>query len=623
MALKPIFEIEISDAKFKAFLVLFNKYQAQLKQLPGQWGMVNAQIGDTKSAVSGVTEEAKKHDDALKNQAESAKTTNAIARSTAVVWSTIASSAQNVGHHISDATRSLAKWSTLTAVVSGLLGVGGLFGIDRLASVVAAQRRTAMGLGVSYGQNNAFNTNYQRLINPGSLLSNVSTAKYDMTSPQYTALMTSGVSQSTIKNGNAATISSELLSRLPGLFAGMDKNDRGLIGAKAHAYGIDNLMSMQDLIAFLNASPEERKSMAERTAQDAKAMDLGEEAQRKWQDLITQLSRAGTLIENSFAEKLSRIAPSLEHLSDVFVNAVEKLAKSDVLKDLIGGLADGLDSFAKQIDTPAFQSGVENFAKWVGQAAEGLWKFIESFSTPDAAGSGAASAYYAGGGPGASFNSGTATAAPSSTRSPYGDLSTSPFLPGEGSARALTQPGGQSGPFASPEAEKDFVKKAAAARGIPFEDIDQIFQGEGGYNPNWKGGGDDGSSFGPFQLHYKGMSQRYPNSGAGDLFTEETGLSAKTNETTPQQIEWALNYIAKHGYGPWYVSPGLDNPHRYLNGRGPPPGSHEVPIHMPQHEEYNGAGRQPTVHIRPNTGNNPANSAFMVAHPSAPVGAQQ
>ena len=133
-----------------------------------------------------------------------------------------------------------------------------------------------MGLGISYGQQSAFNANYGQLINPGSLLSNVSAAKYDVTSPGYSALMALGINP---QSGNAANLSSQLLGRLPGMFSGVPRELNR--GAKAHAYGVDQLMSMPDLIAFLNASPEERKRIADRTAMDARSMDLTNDAQRK------------------------------------------------------------------------------------------------------------------------------------------------------------------------------------------------------------------------------------------------------------------------------------------------------------------------------------------------------
>ena len=62
--------------------------------------------------------------------------------------------------------------------------------------------------------------------------------------------------------------------------------------------------------------------------------------------------------------------------------------------------------------------------------------------------------------------------------------------------------------------------------------------------------GDEGTSFGPFQLHYGGMVKG-PNSvsGLGDQFTKETGLHAADPRTVPQQVHWVLDHVKNSGDG--------------------------------------------------------------------------
>lgn len=64
-------------------------------------------------------------------------------------------------------------------------------------------------------------------------------------------------------------------------------------------------------------------------------------------------------------------------------------------------------------------------------------------------------------------------------------------------------------------------------------------------------GGDEGSSFGPYQFHYAGLSKSMPNAGLGDEFTRTTRLDARDPSTWPQQVDFALDYAAKHGWGSW------------------------------------------------------------------------
>jgi len=64
-------------------------------------------------------------------------------------------------------------------------------------------------------------------------------------------------------------------------------------------------------------------------------------------------------------------------------------------------------------------------------------------------------------------------------------------------------------------------------------------------------GGDEGSSFGPFQLHYAGISKSMPHPGMGDDFTRATGLNARDPSTWRQQVDFALDRAAQGGWSPW------------------------------------------------------------------------
>jgi hypothetical protein len=72
---------------------------------------------------------------------------------------------------------------------------------------------------------------------------------------------------------------------------------------------------------------------------------------------------------------------------------------------------------------------------------------------------------------------------------------------------------------------------------------------ESGMGKNYVG--DDNSSFGPFQLHMGGISEKYPHSGLGDEFRHETGLDPRDPKTVPDQVKFVANYTAKHGWNDW------------------------------------------------------------------------
>jgi len=71
--------------------------------------------------------------------------------------------------------------------------------------------------------------------------------------------------------------------------------------------------------------------------------------------------------------------------------------------------------------------------------------------------------------------------------------------------------------------------------------------------------GDQNSSFGPFQLHYGGISRANPQSGLGDTFSQKTGLNARDIANTwRQQVDFALT-TAKQvtGWAPFHAAQAL------------------------------------------------------------------
>lgn len=100
-----------------------------------------------------------------------------------------------------------------------------------------------------------------------------------------------------------------------------------------------------------------------------------------------------------------------------------------------------------------------------------------------------------------------------------------------------------------PRIVEDYIARAAMARGMDPEIALRVARSEGlrGYV------GDEGSSFGPFQLHYgnvAGGGNRV--SGLGDVFTQQTGLDARDPSTWRHQVDFSLDQAAKGGWSPWH-----------------------------------------------------------------------
>jgi len=386
MPVRKIYQIDVDDSKFKDFKAIFDRYQAAVAKLPQDWQKVAIAAGGVAEAHIKASEAVEKQTAAIGRQATALNNARSSSEAIFSNWRGIASSALSVDRAIEKSVLKMAKWAGLAGGVLGGLGavgvVASLFGIDRLAGSISASRTRALGLGITYGQERAYGVNYSRLVHPGDIMSNIAEAKYDFTSEQYKALLYAHISQADIHNKNPAQLFSELMHNLPGMFAGVPKDQ---IGTVLQSTPLKNVISLQDLVAYLNATPDERKQIEEQTQRDAKNIDLQDSVQRQWQDFLTQLNRATETIKAKFMDKLATVEPGLEKLSNIFTGFVVKLAGSELVKDSIDKLGQGLQWLGDEIDSNGFRDGLAYFVNWVGEAAKKIWLFVSYFAGTAAA----------------------------------------------------------------------------------------------------------------------------------------------------------------------------------------------------------------------------------------------
>lgn len=99
-----------------------------------------------------------------------------------------------------------------------------------------------------------------------------------------------------------------------------------------------------------------------------------------------------------------------------------------------------------------------------------------------------------------------------------------------------------------------YIYQKALDYGIDPRVATRVAQSEGlnAFSPDRPDhGGDGGSSFGPFQLHYGGVNPNMPHAGLGDDFTKATGLDARDPSTWKQQVDFALQHASKSGWSAW------------------------------------------------------------------------
>ncbi|EPM4142594.1 lytic transglycosylase domain-containing protein, partial [Klebsiella variicola] len=252
-----------------------------------------------------------------------------------------------------------------------VLGVGGLFGINRLAATTGAQRFTSLGLGTSIGALDSTAINYQKVLgNPAGTLGAIRDSQMDL-SKRWT-FQAMGINN---PDQDPAKLLPQMIRNARDIFV---QNGSTLQGAQAH--GLTNFFTLDDLNRFKNMSDEEITSMEKRAQQDARMLQITDQQARQWQDFNVQLDYSSQSIRNTFVRGLGPLTPQLSKLSDALAGAIDTVLKSPELGKWIDALAGGIERFGNYLASPAFTSDVESFMSGVKKLALTIMDVIGLFT---------------------------------------------------------------------------------------------------------------------------------------------------------------------------------------------------------------------------------------------------
>jgi hypothetical protein len=377
----PKIAIPAEVDKFKASYAAFQKYQEAIKQTPGLLGFYGSQLNAVAHAANGVNKAIDKYSNAVP-LIERAHEKLASAAQKA------GSSFKGLGVNLTRTLENLARsalnplsilfpggWSSaamglgLGLAGGGLAGFLGAGAIESGASSISARRRTALGLGVSYGELTASDVVLgNRLgIDQGNLGA-ASAGLYDFTSPQFLGLRSSGAAG----QADAAKAVLSVIDQIPSMFAGVPESG---IGAQARATHLTDIMDLEQIIRILKSTPEERASIRKQYEDASKAFDIPPEVQKKWADFDTQLERARVSIETVLMDKLAPMAQPLTKLSEEAADLIAAFAKSGVVATAVSDSASGLNWFAGVITSDELKDSLKKFEGGL----EALGPYLKSF----------------------------------------------------------------------------------------------------------------------------------------------------------------------------------------------------------------------------------------------------
>ncbi|WIC37715.1 lytic transglycosylase domain-containing protein [Klebsiella pneumoniae] len=388
MVAKSIVDIDVNDDKFVAFMERFREYQSALDDLPEAWRVAAVGIGESSKQTEKAKGEAKELGAEFNAVADAILTINCgIDRLNANLEDSnkkqdefnkkagqgqgfinqAKKDAKELAGHIKESTASLLSWGGIVGIFTGVLGVGGLFGINRLAATTGAQRFTSLGLGTSIGALDSTAINYQKALgNPAGTLGAIRDSQMDL-SKRWT-FQAMGINN---PDQDPAKLLPQMIRNARDIFV---QNGSTLQGAQAH--GLTNFFTLDDLNRFKNMSDEEITAMEKRAQQDARMLQITDQQARQWQDFNVQLDYSSQSIRNTFVRGLGPLTPQLSKLSDALAGAIDTVLKSPELGKWIDALAGGIERFGNYLASPTFKSDVESFMSGVERLGRVIMKVL-------------------------------------------------------------------------------------------------------------------------------------------------------------------------------------------------------------------------------------------------------
>ena len=165
-----------------------------------------------------------------------------------------------------------------------------------------------------------------------------------------------GLKRSEWQGKEAADVAIPVARALKEAFLRMPANIRGLPGA----YGIyaPQGVGLQELT---QNSVQDQGSLAKMYAQFKKQDALDSSTQQAWTNFVKKMEAIGTQLENLFAKSLKTLSGPLSDFAKSLVKATGIILDSPLMKNIIKGAGRVVESGAKYLASPQFETDMNNF----------------------------------------------------------------------------------------------------------------------------------------------------------------------------------------------------------------------------------------------------------------------
>lgn len=353
-----VFSIDLDDAAFKEFAETFKRFQEQAAAMAETW-----KASDT------IIAQALKNLEHMRVPTMSAEPAEQMAESISgsfFSWAGLTKSAKGFGASVQEGTLSLAKWTGLTSVFSGIVAAGGFYGLSRMAAGVAAQRTGAAQLGTTYGGLTSAQVAFGRLGNAEGIMSGLSQALHSAQgmAPLFSLM---GQQAENLRGVDSADALAAILPRLKGL---ADSAAPGNMRDRIRAMGLDRLgVTVETMKMLKGMSSEEVDDMVKTYQENKKHQELSADAQRNLTEFTRTLQAAGAKMTVILGENLVHLTPIVARVAESFAAVLEKLLKDGgPISQWLENLDKNVLEFAGWIRSPDFLRAVDKFVGDVASA---------------------------------------------------------------------------------------------------------------------------------------------------------------------------------------------------------------------------------------------------------------
>lgn len=354
----PILKIPVDDAAFKKFVETFEKYKGQLANQQDAWKEVNdaiTEMGENieeqiDSAARLTDEEAKRADMLRKIAEQRERDDKAQADREKEAGKRRDKAIEQVKKYaagVANAAMSLTKWVSIDSAVALTGGMLSMWGLDRFANYAGDARKSAMGMGVGIGQMQRAGVAMSPYFDANQTIDRVANMQGDPT--QWASFAMMGLNP---QGKDPGELTLQAAARARSMF----KKDNGNL-AIAQAQGLTNIFSPEELRRMAGETDKNFNADQKMARTASLNQGLSNDTARKWQTFTQTLDNAGYSIKNQLIDKLTTLTGPLEHVEKAFVYMVsEALTRTN-----LDGIANGIEAFAKWLNSPEFHNGLKIF----------------------------------------------------------------------------------------------------------------------------------------------------------------------------------------------------------------------------------------------------------------------